>query len=168
MNGLGSERMEAPLSLPFSLARNAAGRLVLTSADAQVHEGVTPVRAFPLSGPDDGLSLVGPDGHELAWVERISTLPDDVRTLLEQDLALRDFAPRIQRLADVSSFATPSTWAVETDRGPARLLLKAEEDIRRLPGGGLLITDGHGLHFRIDDLGTLDKASRRMLDRFLA
>ena len=158
--------MDAPLD--FSLTRNAAGRLVLTTADKQVHEGVTPVRAFPLSGPDDGLSLVGPDGHELAWFEQLSALPGDMRSLLEQDLALRDFAPRIQRLGGVSSFATPSTWDVDTDRGPARLLLKAEEDIRRLPGGGLLITDGHGLHFRIDDLGTLDKASRRMLDRFLA
>lgn len=154
--------------LPFSLCRNSHGRLVLTTADGQVHEHVTPVRAFPLTAPDEGLSLVGPDGHELAWIDRVSSLPPDTRALLEPDLALRDFAPRIRRLVAVSSYATPSTWDVETDRGPAKLLLKAEEDIRRLPGRGLLITDGHGLHFRIDDLAALDKASRRMLDRFLA
>jgi len=152
----------------FSLSRNAFGRLVLTTAEGQAHEGVTPVRAFPLSGPDEGLSLVGPDGHELAWVDPWSALPEPLRELLAQDLALRDFAPRIQRMVSVSSFATPSTWAVETDRGPAQLLLKAEEDIRRLPGRGLLIADGHGLHFRVDDLSALDKPSRRMLDRFLA
>lgn len=152
----------------LDLHRNPRGRLVLTAPDGHVHEGVTPVRAFPLSAPDEGVSLVGPDGHELAWIDRLSALPEPLRQLLEQELAVRDFAPRIRRLVHVSSFATPSTWEVETDRGPARLLLKAEEDIRRLPGGGLLVTDGHGLHFRIDDLGALDKASRRMLDRFLA
>ncbi len=152
----------------FQLHRNALGRLVLTTADGQTHEGIIPVRAFPLSAPDEGLSLVGPDGHERAWIDRLSALPEPMRRLLEEDLALRDFAPRIRRLVQVSSFATPSTWEVETDRGLAKLLLKAEEDIRRLPGGGLLITDGHGLHFRIDRLAALDKTSRRLLDRFLA
>lgn len=156
------------MSPDFQLYRNALGRLVLTTTDGQVHEGVIPVRAFPLSAPDEGLSLVGADGHELAWIDRLGALPEPMRHLLEEDLALRDFAPRIRRLVQVSSFATPSTWEVETDRGPARLWLKAEEDIRRLPGGGLLITDGHGLHFRIDQLGALDKPSRRLLDRFLA
>ena len=162
--------MPATPTMPcdLNLHRNPRGRLVLTAPDGHVHEGVTPVRAFPLSAPDEGVSLVGPDGHELAWIDRLSALPEPVRQLLEQELAVRDFAPRIRRLVHVSSFATPSTWEVETDRGPARLLLKAEEDIRRLPDGGLLVTDGHGLHFRIDDLGALDKASRRMLDRFLA
>jgi hypothetical protein len=67
----------------------------------------------------------------------------------------------------VSSFATPSTWTVETDRGPTDLVLKGEEDIRRLGQGVLLVVDAHGVQFLIRDLAHMDKHSRRLLDRFL-
>ncbi|WP_026096779.1 DUF1854 domain-containing protein, partial [Ideonella sp. B508-1] len=74
----------------------------------------------------------------------------------------------IQRLRSVSTFSTPSTWAVDTDRGPATLVLKVEEDIRRLPQRGrLLITSGHGIVFLVPDLTTLDRHSKRLLERFL-
>ena len=43
--------------------------------------GVTPVRAFPISAPDEGLSLVSTDGHELLWIEAPSQLPEALRTL---------------------------------------------------------------------------------------
>lgn len=149
------------------LYRNAFGRLVLVDADGQTHVGVTPVRAFPLSAPDEGLSLVGPDGHEVQWTDRLHDLPQDVRALIEEDLAVREFTPRIERLVSVSTFATPSTWQVQTDRGPMHFVLKAEEDIRRLPEGGLLITSAEGLQLRVADRFALDRPSRKLLDRFL-
>ena len=55
-----------------------------------------------------------------------------LRGLLEEELALRDFVPEITRIHSVSSFGTPSTWEVETDRGATSFVLKGEEDIRRL------------------------------------
>ena len=75
--------------------------------------------------------------------------------------------PEIERLEKVSSFATPSTWQVRTDRGEARFVLKGEEDIRRLPGGILLIADANGIQYLIRDLFALDRHSRKLLDRFL-
>ena len=65
------------------------------------------------------------------------------------------------------SFITPSTWDIETDRGRTALLLKGEEDIRRLSGTVLLVTDGHGIQFLIRDLAQMDRTSRKLLDRFL-
>ena len=29
------------------------------------------MRAFPLSAPDEGMSIVSADGHELAWIDRL-------------------------------------------------------------------------------------------------
>lgn len=149
------------------LTRNAFGRLVLVTSDGRSHEGVVPVRAFPISAPGDSIALVGSDGHELAWIEQLSDLRPEIRALLEEELASRDFVPEIRRLRSVSSFATPSTWEVETDRGETAFVLKGEEDIRRLGRSGLLIADRHGIQFLIRDLGALDHASRRLLDRFL-
>lgn len=154
-------------SADFRLERDPHGVLVLVTADGQRHEGVQPVRAFPLTGPQAGLSLLGADGHELAWVDRLDALPPTQRALIDEELAQREFMPVIQRIRSVSTFATPSTWTVDTDRGPTRLVLEAEENIRRLANAALLITDSQGLTFFVSDRFALDRGSRRLLERFL-
>lgn len=161
--------MTPATSPAFTLSRNAFGRLVCTLADGGVRVGVLPVRAFPLTAPDDGLSLVSGDGRELVWVPSLAALPADQRALVDEELAQREFVPQIRRILGVSTFSTPSTWQLETDRGPAELVLQAEEDIRRLPGAraALLITSGHGVVFRVPDLRALDRHSRRLIERFL-
>jgi hypothetical protein len=151
----------------FTLERNAFGRLVFTGGDGLVHVGVVPVRAFPIAAPDEGLSIVSPDGHELAWVERLSALPAAMRVLLEEELASRDFAPVIRAIRSVSTFSTPSTWTVDTDRGPTDFVLKSEDDIRRLGEGRLMITGGHGVSFIVPDRLALDRHSKKLLERFL-
>ena len=152
----------------FQLARNTHGRLVLTLANGSVHEDVTPVRAFPIAAPGDGLSLLGANGHELLWVPRLELVEASVRQLIEEELQTREFVPTIEKITAVSSFSTPSTWDVETDRGPARLVLKAEEDIRRLAGRTrLLIAGSDGMQFRVQDSTQLDRHSRKLLERFL-
>lgn len=149
------------------LERTPAGRLALTLADGSRHEGVTPVRAFPIAAPQEGLSLVGSDGHELLWIAQLSALPTEARQLIEQELAAREFTPVIEHIESVTSFSTPCTWTLRTDRGPAQLQLKGEEDIRRLSQIRLLIADANGIQFLVRDLSTLDKQSRKLLDRFL-
>ncbi|RZJ24818.1 MAG: DUF1854 domain-containing protein [Haliea sp.] len=153
--------------ISFVLERHSSGRLLLTDSQGQQHLGVVPVRAFPIAAPDEGISLIGSEGHELAWLERLDGLPPEVRSLLEEELALRDFIPEITRIVSVSSFGTPSTWAVVTDRGDTTFVLKGEEDIRRLSRQSLLIAAGHGVHFSVKDMAALDRASRRLLERFL-
>ncbi|MFC7459316.1 DUF1854 domain-containing protein [Hydrogenophaga defluvii] len=151
----------------MNLQRNTQGRLVLTTADGMQHEAVVPVRAYPISAPDRMISLVGADGHELAWLDTLDQLGTEARELVEEELRRREFMPEIKRLFGVSSFATPSTWDIETDRGWAQLQLKGEEDIRRMGGGVMLIADAHGVQFMIRDVSALDRHSRKLLDRFL-
>ncbi|NML45950.1 DUF1854 domain-containing protein [Ramlibacter sp. G-1-2-2] len=151
----------------FQLQRNAFGRLVLTLPDGSVHESVVPVRAFPLAAPEEGVSMVSIDGRELAWVPHLDALQPQTRALIEEELAGREFVPTVQRIESVSSFSTPSTWSVVTDRGPTRFVLKGEEDIRRLGEGALLIASSEGINFRIADRRGLDRHSRTLLERFL-
>ncbi|GAB1393371.1 DUF1854 domain-containing protein [Rhodocyclaceae bacterium] len=158
------------MSPAFSLTRNAFGQLVFIKVGAgeTAHVGITPVRAFALTAPDAGISLMSPEGKELLWIDSLDSLPENERILIVEELAQREFMPVISRILSVSSFATPSTWQVETDRGPTMLILKSEDDIRRLKSpGGLLIADGNGLHFMIRDRRDLDAHSQRILKRFL-
>lgn len=151
----------------FQLKRNPFGRLVFSGADGKVHDGVVPVHAFPVTAPAEGIALATADGHELVWIDRLGDLPDDTRILLEEELTQREFMPEICHIHHVSSFATPSVWEVETNRGHTTFVLKGEDDIRRLTPDTLLIADSYGVHFLIRDLHTLDKTSRKLLDRFL-
>ena len=53
-------------------------------------------------------------------------------------------------------------------QGVGALVLKAEEDIRRLRGRtALLIASASGVQYAIADSTALDRASRRLLERFL-
>jgi len=151
----------------FQLQRQPSGQLVLIDAEGQTHVGVVPVRAFPLAAPDEGISLVSTEGHELAWIEYLQELPAAMRTLVQEELALRDFVPEILRLHGVSTFGTPSVWTVETDRGVTSFILKGEEDIRRLGRNSLLIAGSEGVQYSVRDMAALDRASRKLLERFL-
>jgi hypothetical protein len=151
----------------FLLSRNQAGRLLLTLPDGSVHEGVVPVRAFPLQAPEQFVAFMSVEGKEIAWVDELGALPQDVRDLITQEIGSREMMPTIERIISVSTLSTPSTWDIVTDRGATKLILKGEEDIRRLTNSTLIITDSHGLRFILPDMQALDKNSRRILDRFL-
>ena len=149
------------------LSLDAAGQLAYTDPDGKLHENILVVRAYPISAPDDGVSLIGDDGHELVWIADLRDLSANNFNLVSGELARREFMPKISHIATVSSYATPSTWTVATDRGETELILKAEDHIRRLGLTTLLITDSQGISFLIDDVDRLDRHSRKLLDRFL-
>ena len=155
------------MNINYQLQHDARGRLTFTGEDGRQHEAVVPVRAFPIAAPDEGVALVDPHGHELAWIDRLSELPQPLRALIENELASREFMPVIKQIESVSSYATPSTWQIVTDHGDTALVLKGEEDIRRLAPPALLIADSNGINYLIHDRYALDKVSRKILDRFL-
>lgn len=159
--------ISTPAAPLFELTHDRQGRLVYTAANGIRHVGVMLVRAFPIAAPQEGISIVDAESHELLWIECLADLCEPLRRTVEGALVQREFMPVIQRLLGVSSFATPSTWSVETDRGATDFVLKGEEDIRRLAAGVLLVADSHGVQFLIRDLHAMDRHSRKLLDRFL-
>ena len=150
----------------IELQRDPFGRVMLV-LDGVEHRAMLPVRAFPISAPDEGIALVGSEGRELAWIEHLADLPTAQRAIVEEELATREFMPEIRRIVRVSGYVTPCTWTVETDRGETAFVLKSEESIRRLSRRGLLIADSRGISFLVRDMRELDAASRKVLDRFL-
>jgi hypothetical protein len=154
-------------TINFSLHRDAFGRLNLTDATGALFENIAPVRAFPIQAPEEGLALVNTDGKEIAWLERLSDLPVDQAELIREELAGREFMPEVSAILSVTSYATPCTWTVKTNRGDTQFVLRGEEDIRRIGTESLLIADTHGINFLIRDQYGLDKHSKKILDRFL-
>ena len=154
------------MSKTHQLERDALGSLIFIDAKGERHVGVYPVRAFPITAPSAGIGIMNQSGKEVCWFPEAAMIPEVELVLIEEELAAREFMPVIERITQVSTFATPSIWDIETDRGPTRIRLKGEEDIRRIAGNTLLIADSNGLQFIIKDSTQLDKVSKKLLDRF--
>jgi len=152
----------------FVLERNPFGKLILTNAQGERFEGVVPVRAFPVQSPEDGISMVSLDGQEVAWIDQLKAVSQPAQSLIQEELATREFMPVIQKIVSVSSFSTPCTWKVETDRGDTEFVLRGDEDIRRIgANGALLVADSHGIQYLVRDHLALGASSKKILDRFL-
>ena len=151
----------------FELSCSPFGVWSVRFDDGTVHERVVVVRAFPIAAPMEAVSILSAEGRELVWIDRLDALPAKQRAALEEALTGREFMPEIQRLERVSSFATPSVWSVQTDRGPTDFVLKGEEDIRRLSANTLIVADAHGVQFLIRHLPSMDRQTRKLLDRFM-
>ena len=152
----------------FTLTRTPFGKLQLTTVQGVCHANVVPVRAFPVQSPDHGIALVSQDGKELVWIDALSAVNETERTLIHNELATREFMPEITKIVGVTSFSTPCTWTVETDRGPTECVLRGDEDIRRVGSEGrLLVADSHSIQYLVRDHLALDAHSKKLLDRFL-
>ncbi len=154
-------------STDIHLSTDAFGRLRYRGADGHECADTVPVRAFPITDPGHWIILCDPEGRELLCIEDPARLPEEVRAVLDEELARREFVPQIRRVLAVSSYLEPAEWEVETDRGHTRFVLKTEDDVRRLGPHRALIQDAQGMRFLVPDTRTLDPYSRRAVDRYL-
>jgi hypothetical protein len=158
---------ERPRQEPFDIEQDPMGHWLLRLQDGTVHERVVAVRAFPIATPREGIAILSREGREILWIDRLDGVPEPQRSRVEKALQGREFLPEILCLYGVSSFATPSVWRVKTSRGDTELVLKGEEDIRRLTANTLIVSDAHGVQYLIRHLAGMDRHSRKLLDRFL-
>ena len=151
----------------FELRHYPWGRLMFIDAAGKQHAEASVVRAFPITDPKHMVVIVDATGHELLLVQDLAELPEAQRSVLEQELARREFLPIICRIAKVSGRIEPCEWEVETDRGPRKFVLSAYEDVHRLANHRALVFDGEGIRYLIPDVRALDPASRGHLERYL-
>jgi hypothetical protein len=130
-------------------------------------EPVQAIPLFPVSQPDGWISLVSSSGEELALFESLEALPPETADPLREELALRQWVPRIQRVVSVSGTSEPCEWVVETDRGRTQFVLTSEENIRRLSDHTVQITASSGAKFRVEDTKQLDPRSRRFIEWYV-
>jgi hypothetical protein len=151
----------------IAFSHDALGRLSYRDPTGREHFEVTPVRGFPVSDPDYGVSICDSDGRELLWIERLSQLPDAARQTLASELSQREFMPIVHSILHISANSEPCEWQVETDRGPTSFVLKTDEDVRRLDDHRAMVSDANGVSYLIADVKMLDAKSRRYLERYL-
>jgi hypothetical protein len=166
MSEMANHMSEQLAERGFNLERDVFGQLILTDADGRQFSGVEPARAFPISCPEQWISICNADGQEVLCVRELGKLPEEVRTMLEEELDRREFVPVIKSIIKVADESDPSEWIVETDRGNTTFLLDSEDDVRRLGPYRAIFIDTHGIRYLIPDTRKLDPRSRHILERY--
>lgn len=163
---------DAPASAPAAPPRIAAcrfevrpdGGLIWISAGGQRHDGVTVVRAFPLSAPDGPVAILDAVGRELLWAGSLDDFPAASRQQVADHLAAAEFLPRIEAIVSASR-QEPASWEVLTDRGRHRFELAASDAVVRHADGSATVTDTAGICYLIPAVRQLDRRSRRLIER---
>ncbi len=150
--------------------------LELTHDDStkEIFERVLIIRSFPISNPDEFLSVREPDtkkagrGKEIGLVRRISDFDSETATLFAEELSLRYFSPEITKIHSVKEKFGYYYWDAETTSGNVSFVLNNPySNIRVLENGSVYITDMDGNSFKLQDPKALDKASYKKLDAYL-
>ncbi len=127
-------------------------------------------RCFPFSDPDRYISIREPegDGREIGLIDDLAALPEAARRLLEDQMALRYFTPKILRVRDIKEEYGYSYWDVQTDRGDCRFTVRmGGSNVYAIGKNRYLVNDLDGNRFEIPDLYALTPKEIKKLDLFI-
>lgn len=138
-------------------------KVLHVSVRGETFDDVRPVHVFPISAKADYVSFLDESDKEVALLKRPDGLPAADRETLNAALERMYYVPRITRVDSITETWGISHWKVQTDRGYASFEVVARENIRKLPGGRLIIGDADGNRFEIEDLSRLDPRSQALI-----
>lgn len=150
----------------LSLRRREDGRLAILQPDASGNTSEIPVHlacCFPWSHPLQYVSLRDDKGHELLLLESLQEVDAQQRQLIEEELAARNFLPRVLAIKAVTDETELFHWHVVTTAGERSFMTRRHERPRRLATGEVLIKDVCNDIYVIARADDLDAKSLRLL-----
>ncbi|MGM9624312.1 MAG: DUF1854 domain-containing protein [Eubacteriales bacterium] len=165
-----------PENTVFRRSPSGLVSLTLTNPDGRVEEfeRVVAVRCFPVTNPDEFVSIREPDskkkgrGKEIGMIRRMSDMPKETQALLNEELERRYFTPEIKKITAMKEKFGYSYWDVETTAGKVTFVLNNPfHNIRVLEDESVFINDIDGNCFKIPDIGKLDAQSLRRIEIYL-
>ena len=141
--------------------------------DVEVFERVSLIRAFPISNPDEYISVKEPagaksDGREIGMIRNIHDFDADTVALLNEELDRRYFTPEITRILSVKDKFGYIYFDATTSAGKVSFTMtNPYSNFRKLENGSVLITDIDGNCFRILNPESLDRGSYKKIEIYL-
>jgi hypothetical protein len=147
----------------WNLTRRADGRLVLRRENS---DGETPVQVaccFPWTHPHEFISLRDDKGKEQLLIDDLQQVAAPARELIEDELAERNFLPRITGIEAITDEMELFHWKVITAAGPRSFLTRRSDHPRKLANGDVLIKDVSNDLYLIPNPKGLDAKSLKLL-----
>jgi len=172
---LENERISIPLDMENALfTRSAGGLISLQIKDGEFFERVVPFRCFPVTNPDEFISIREPDtkkmgrGKEIGMIRRLDQFDAGTVELINSELDKRYFMPRILKIHGVKEQFGYSYWDTDTSAGKITFIMTNPfSNIRILEDGRVFINDIDGNNFQIDNPKALDPQSYKKIEMYL-
>jgi hypothetical protein len=158
-----------PDNVTFS--RSPEGELRLALPDGTEYAPVVCRRLFPLTDPDQYISIQKPgerEQSEVGIIRALKELPGEQRRIVVDDLQHQHFLPEIVAVDDIRTLHGMDEWRVETDRGPVSFFVSGrKENMAATASNMLLVTDIEKCRYRITDYAALPPRERLLVERVL-
>lgn len=149
-------------------------KLIKEDGEVEVFERIVPVRAFPLSDPDEFICIKEPEskekgkGAEIGFIRRLSDFDEATVALLSEELSKRYFIPEISKIYSLKEKFGYCYFEAETSAGRVSFVMNNPmSNIRILEDSSVLMTDIDGNCFSIHDPLKIDKASYKKIEIYL-
>lgn len=111
---------------------------------------------------------MGEASKEIGLIESLRQWPEETRAMLDEQLALRYFMPKIEKVKKIKEEFGFSYWEVLSDRGPASFTIRGGSGSIFSPSHGrYIITDIDGNRFIIENMEELTAKERKLLDLYV-
>ena len=176
---LENERVSIPLTPENAKFSRSGGNLISLDiindkGEPESFERVVILRSFPVTNPDEFLSVREPDskkqgrGKEIGMIRHMSDFDEETQKLFVEELDRRYFTPELKKINSVKDKFGYLYWDVVTTAGNVTFVLNNPfSNIRILEDGRILINDIDGNVFQISDPKKLDSASLKKIEIYL-
>lgn len=125
-------------------------------------------RAFPLSNPNEYISILESKGKEVGILRTLEGLDESTAAVFADELDRRYFTPHIHSILSLKSEAGMWRFSVTTQRGEVEFYVRNWRDnAHETSPGRWQIHTVDGARFEITNLDHLDEKSQRLLDQLL-
>ena len=149
-------------------------KIINADGEEEFFERVILRRSFPVTAPDEFLSVREPDsrkkgrGAEIGMIRNINIFDKDTVALLNSELELRYFTPEIIKITSAKEKFGYNYWEAETTAGSVSMVLNNPySNIRVLEDKRIFISDMDGNCFIISDPTKLDRQSFKYIEIYL-
>jgi len=173
-----NERKSIPLTpqnAKFTRSKGGLISLDLKNEEKdEFFERVVIFRCFPITNPDEFLSVREPDskkmgrGKEIGMIRYMKDFPEEQRRLFTEELDRRYFSPEITKIISVKEKFGYTYWDAETNAGNMTFILNNPfTNIRSLEDGRIFINDIDGNSFQIKEPSKLDSNSYKKIEIYV-
>ena len=149
-------------------------KIINAEGEEEFFERVILRRSFPVTAPDEFLSVREPDskkkgrGAEIGMIRNINIFDKDTVALLNSELELRYFTPEILKITSAKEKFGYNYWEADTTAGSVSMVLNnPHSNIRVLEDKRIFISDMDGNCFIIPDPTKLDRQSFKYIEIYL-
>ena len=175
---LSDKRVSVDLNPENARFYRSAGDLIsldlIGENGKEYFERIVPVRAFPITEPDEYISIREPDtrergkGQEIGLIRKLSDFDTETVKLINEELDRRYFTPVVQKLNGLKEKFGYYYFDAQTSAGKINFVMNNPySNFRTLEDGRVFMYDIDGNCFEILDPYKLDKQSLKLIEIFL-